>query len=311
MPPDHYLHRASRARRLPQAPAGAKVLATVITYNPDDSLPRLLAALAQQSDVMVIDNGSSSVGWIGEVAAMTGSRLVSNGANLGVACALSQAARIAIEQGYEWLATFDQDSMCPPGALAGLLDLCDRHPERDRIGVLAMSHRDRATGRDYHHPLDILVDGGEWRTLRSTITSGSLVRASLFPQIGFFDDALFIDAVDHEFCLRVRKHGWLVVESRQHVLEHSIGNATEHRLLGRRIVCTHHSPQRRYYMTRNQLEVCVRNVLADPVWAGKGILQFGVGSFAALLYETDKRAKLVAMLQGMWHFARRRFGPRP
>lgn len=311
MQPENSFDSVPPADRAQRATGGASVLATVITYNPSPSLKRLLAALAQQSDVLVIDNGSSGLDWISEAAAKSGSRLLSNGANLGVACALSQAARMAVEQGYEWLATFDQDSMCPPGAFTCLLGLCARHPERDRIGVLALSHCDRATGRDYHHRLDILNESGEWRTLRSTITSGSLVRTSLFQKIGFFDDALFIDAVDHEFCLRARKHGWLVVEGTRQILEHSIGDATEHRLLGMRIVCTHHSPQRRYYMTRNQLEVCARNVLVDPIWAFKGILQFGAGSLAALLYEADKRAKLGAMLQGVWHFARRRFGPRP
>lgn len=290
----------------------SKVLAAVITYNPDQTLPAHLQALRPQCDaIVVIDNGSSNLDFVREASSASGCLLVSNGVNLGVAAALTLAARMAVEQGAEWLATFDQDSLCKPGELPGLLESCDRHPERERIGIMALSHRDRATGRDYHHPLDILADGVEWRTLRSTITSGSVVRTSLFPQIGFFDDKLFIDAVDHEFCLRARKHGWLVVESRKHVLEHSIGNATEHRLLGRRIVCTHHSPKRRYYMTRNQLEVCARNALVDPIWAAKGMLQVGAGSLAALLYETEKRAKLGAMLQGIWHFARRRFGPRP
>jgi rhamnosyltransferase len=290
---------------------GPKVLAAVISYNPDQRLTRHLQALRSQCDaVVVIDNGSSNLGRIEEASAQTGCRLVSNGSNLGVAAALSQAARMAQEGGFDWLATFDQDSLCPPGAINGLLELHERHPQRDRIGVLALSHRDRATGRDYHHRLDILVESTNWRSLRSTITSGSLVRVDLFEQIGLFDDALFIDAVDHEFCLRVRKQGWLVIEGRRQVLEHSIGDATEHRLLGRRIVCTHHSPVRRYYMTRNQLEVCGRNLLVDPVWATKGLLQFAAGSMAALIYETDKLAKFRAILTGMWHFALRRFGPR-
>lgn len=289
-----------------------RVMAVVISYNPDHRLSRHLQALSSQCDtVVVIDNGSSNLAWVKDVTARTGSRLISNGTNLGVAAALSQAARIAQKDGFYWLATFDQDSLCPPGAISGLLNLHERHPQQNRIGVLALSHRDRATGRDYHHRLDILVNGAGWRSVRSTITSGSLVHVGLFEQVGLFDDGLFIDAVDHEFCLRVRKYGWLVIEGQQQVLEHSIGEATEHRFVGRRFVCTHHSPVRRYYMTRNQLEVCSRNFLIDPVWATKGLLQFAAGSIAALLYERDKLAKLRAMLTGMAHFALRRFGPKP
>lgn len=295
-----------------KAVGGPRVLAVVISYNPDHRLPRHLQALISQCDaVVVIDNGSSNLAWVENVTAQTRSRLISNGTNLGVAAALSQAARIAQEGDFYWLATFDQDSLCPPGAISALLKLHEAHPQRNRIGILALSHRDRATGRDYHHHLDILVNGAGWRSVRSTITSGSLVRVGLFEQVGHFDDGLFIDSVDHEFCLRMRKHGWLVIEGQQQILEHSIGEATEHSLAGRRIVCTHHSPLRRYYMTRNQLEVCGRNLLVDPIWATKGLLQFTAGSIAALLYEQDKLAKLRAMLTGVAHFALRRFGPKP
>lgn len=291
---------------------GHGVLAVVVTYEPGSDLACHLAALRSQVDsVIVIDNGSKDRASIARAVQATACHLIVNPHNLGVAAALSQAARLAQTESSAWLATFDQDSLIPPGAIDSLLALYERHPQREKIGILAMGHRDRATGRDYHHGLDILVESGDWRAVRSTITSGSLVRVGLFNQVGLFDDALFIDAVDHEFCLRVRKHGWLVIEGRHQVLEHSIGDATEHYLLGRRIVCTHHSPLRRYYMTRNQLEVCGRNLLVDPVWAGKGVLQFAASSIAALLYERDKLAKLRAMCSGVAHFALRRFGPKP
>ena len=287
------------------------VLAVVITYNPDQRLLRHLQALRSQCDaVAVIDNGSANLGWVEEACVRTGCLSISNRTNLGVAAALSQAARMAQEGGFDWLATFDQDSFCPPGAIDGLLKLFEVHPQRDQIAVLGLAHRDRATGRNYHHRLDILVETNDWLSLRTTITSGSLIRVDLFRQVGLFDDRLFIDAVDHEFCLRVRKHGWLVIEGRHYVLEHSIGEAKEHRLFGYRIACTHHSATRRYYMTRNQLEVCARNLLVDPVWATKGLLQFAKGSIVALLYESDKLAKLGAILAGIGHFALRRFGPR-
>ncbi len=289
-----------------------RVLAAVITYNPDQTILQNLEGLRTQVDaIVVIDNGSSDIALIERARAATGSRLVRNGANLGIAAALSQAARMAQREGYDWLATFDQDSLCSLGVVHGLLALYDNHPQRDQIGILATAHCDRAIGRGYHHRLDILVESGDWRSVRSTITSGSLVRVGLFALVGLFDDALFIDAVDHEFCLRVRKHGWLVVEGRHQVLEHSIGDATEHYLLGRRIVCTHHSPLRRYYMTRNQLEVCGRNLLVDPIWAFKGLFQFAASSIVTLVYERDRLAKLRAMLTGVAHFALRRFGPKP
>jgi rhamnosyltransferase len=291
---------------------GMSTLAAVITYQPDETLLRNLRALrAQCAELVVIDNGSANVETVRQACDEAGCRLLANGKNLGVAAALSQAARLAQAEKFQWLATFDQDSLCPPGLVAGLLALYERHPQRDRIGIVSASHRDRALGRDYHHRLDIVSVVDDWRSVRVAITSGSLVRVALFERVGLFDDALFIDAVDHEFCMRLRKFGWLIIESRDHVLEHSIGEATQHRLLGIRVVCSHHSPVRRYYMVRNYLEVSRRNLLTEPAWATKAVLQAAAGGVAALLYERQKLQKLQAIMLGVAHFAVRRFGPKP
>jgi len=80
-------------------------------------------------------------------------------------------------------------------------------------------------------------------------------------------------------------------------------------LLGLQLVCTNHSPPRRYYRVRNQLEVSRRNLWFDPVWALKGIGQLVAPAVTVLLFEQQRLAKLAAMLRGVVDFARRRFGP--
>jgi rhamnosyltransferase len=243
-------------------------------------------------------------------ALAAGCRFLGNGRNLGVAAALNQAARLAVAEGRDWLATFDQDSLLDSDALATLLDTGAAHPLRDRIGVLALSHRDRATGRDYHHGFDILEETPAWRSVRATITSGSMVRVSAFARVGLFDEPLFIDAVDHEFCLRLRHCGMLVIEARGPVMEHSIGAARVRRFLGRRIALTNHSPLRRYYITRNSLEVIRRYILRDFTWSIYNLYFLAVGSVIILMLEDRRWAKLRAMAEGVLHVVLRRFGPR-
>lgn len=287
-----------------------RVVAAVVTYNPGGDLAQHLRALRQQADhVVVIDNGSTDLPAVQRAAAQADCQLIANGANLGVATALNQGAAKALELDAEWFAMFDQDSLLPPGAIDGVLACFEAHPQRDRVGMVSVSHRDRGTQADYHHRLDIIQETPEWRLLRVTITSGSLVRCEVLRQVGLFEDRLFIDSVDHEFCLRMRRKGWLVMESRAQVMAHSIGASTAHRLLGVRLVCTHHSPLRRYYITRNLLEVGVRNLWFDPTWSIKSLWQLAAGDAAAVFYERDKLAKLRAVLRGAAHFALRRFGP--
>jgi rhamnosyltransferase len=288
-----------------------RVLAAVVTYHPGPDLADNLRALRDQgADVLVIDNGSPDIAAIERAAAASGCALLPNPKNLGLAAALNQAARAAQAGAYPWLATFDQDSRVPEGALAELLALAAAHPAGERVAILTMRHRDRVLGRGYARPSDVIEEGGDWRTLRAAITSGSLIRSAVFDRVGLFDERLFIDGLDHDFCLRCRRAGLLVVEGSP-VLEHSLGAVTTHRLFGRAIACTNHSPTRRYYMTRNSLELSFRHGAGDPLWAVRNLAHLADSSLSALLFEDRRAAKAGAMLQGLWHFARRRFGPRP
>ena len=288
-----------------------KVLAVVVTHHPDAGLARRLCALRAEVDaVLVIDNASPDFAAIEAAAREADCRFVRNRVNLGVAAALNQAAEAALAGGFAWLAMFDQDSLVPEGAIAALLDLYDRHPAREAIAVLAMSHRDRATGADYHRCGDILEEAPDWRSVRTTITSGSLVRREALESLGAFDERLFIDGVDHDFCLRCRGAGRLVVEARAQVLEHSLGAIVRRRFLGRGVPLSNHSAARRYYITRNTLELSVRHFGRDPQWSIREVVHLATSSAAVALLEEDRRAKVGAMFEGAWHFATRRFGPR-
>ncbi len=287
------------------------VFAVVVTYNPDDKLvDRLQALRAQVHTLLVVDNGSTNSEVVRAMALRAGCSVVLNPENLGIAEALNQGARAAVQLEAEWLATFDQDSQVAPEAIAQLLAASAALPQLDRVAILAMSHRDRGTGRDYHRSGEILKETEQWRSVRTTITSGSLVRVSVFLQVGFFDTRLFIDTVDLEFCLRCRRQGLLVLENRVVVLAHSMGNSTTRVVLGFPLVLTGHSPLRRYYITRNQLEMCRRFVAADPRWALGAFWDLASGSAITLLLETERRAKLRAMLSGLGDFMLRRFGQR-
>jgi rhamnosyltransferase len=304
------IDQAREARRASAAPLET-VLGVVVTYNPDADLADHLAALREQiATVVVIDNRSRDFASVRAAALAAGCEFIGNETNLGVAAALSQGARLAVARGLEWLAAFDQDSLIQPGAIAGLLAVHAGHPDRDRVAIVAMSHRDRATGRDYHHPEDILLTAPLWRSVRATITSGSLTRVDLFETLGVFDDRLFIDSVDHEFCLRCRRRGLLVIEGREQVMDHSIGAVTEHDFLGRRIACTNHSALRRYYITRNTLEVVRIYLPFDPRWTLAQLYYLVAGNVLILIFEDRKWRKFSAMMRGGLDFLLRRFGAR-
>jgi rhamnosyltransferase len=290
----------------------ARILAVVVTYHPGEDLDGNLAALrAQLPDVVVIDNASPASFAVERRAAAAGCRFIANAENLGMPAALNQAAEIVLAESFDWLACFDQDTRVADGAFAGLMALAESHPQAGRIGILSLSHRDRTSGRGYHKSWHTLDEGEDWRSLRTTIASGLLARVEMLHDVGLFDGRLFMDWFDHDLCLRARRGGWLVIESKRHVMEHSIGEVTATRFLGARRHHSVHSASRNYYITRNTLEICRRHMRVDPRYCSWAVVSLILARPLVVAMGKDRRAVLAALLAGVRDFARHRTGPRP
>ena len=62
------------------------------------------------------------------------------------------------------------------------------------------------------------------------ITSGSLLALAVFRRVGPMREDFFIDAVDFQYCLRLRRHGYKVIETLLPTLIHPIGAPTLQRV---------------------------------------------------------------------------------
>ena len=77
---------------------GRGLLGMVVTYHPGSDLCANLAALrAQVDELVVVDNGSRDMAVVERAVAATGSRLIANGRNLGIAAALNQGLELDTE----------------------------------------------------------------------------------------------------------------------------------------------------------------------------------------------------------------------
>lgn len=286
-----------------------QVLAVVVSFNPDEALlDNLLALKAEAPHVLLIDNASTNSKHVRKMAQDAQVEIVENSENLGVSGALNQAIRYAQINEFLWLWCFDQDSKVAKNCMRSIEEFSDVGSIFARAAIISVPQRDIGTGRAYHNKLDILKEESRYRLMRSVITSGSLISLAAVEQIGLFDQTLFIDSVDHEFCLRARRAGWCVVEIQTPPMAHAIGNSEGYSVMGIRLISTHHSAIRRYYITRNQLEVSRRFFLFDPIWSAKGIAYLISGLLSVLINEDQKRQKILHILMGARDFILRRFG---
>jgi rhamnosyltransferase len=279
------------------------ICAVVTTYHPGPEFGVNIALLRSQvDDVIVVDDGSSpqSLARTQEICRKNGVTLLANASNLGIATALNVGCSAAVERGFEWVATFDQDSSITPNFISSMLDVgCSS----TLIGIVAPQYVDRASGEAMpQHDVD-------QQEVMATMTSGSMLRLSAYRKAGPFRNDFVIDFVDHEYCLRLRSVGLRIVKAPNACLIHSLGRTRYHGFGRRRVVVTHHSATRRYYITRNRLCVLWR-YRREYGWLLLDLRAFLMETIKIVLYEEHKLQKLRATILGLVDFARGKMGQR-
>ncbi len=273
-----------------------RIAGVVILYNPPAQLEENIRSYAPYlSKLLVIDNSPFEKSELRDsLIKLARVEFIFPGKNLGLAAGLNLAANMAIIQGYDWLLTMDQDSHFEEN---GFLEFSKKMNAHRDAGILSPRH---VLGNE-----SIKSTKTEWESVPVVMTSGNLLNLSVFSRVGPFHEPLFIDYVDHEFCFRLRKMGFLVWRNNKVILMHSLGELREERRLGLTFRPTNHSPLRRYYMTRNRLYVMFhyKRVLIPELFAlTKEILKF-------VLFEKMKREKLKFIVHGVFDFLRKKYGP--
>lgn len=283
----------------------------MVTYFPQAaSAEDLLILSLQVGALLIVDNGSnsSSLTSLQGIALRPDTVIVRLGSNLGIAAALNVGLQFAHEHGYRWLATFDQDSGATPGMLAEMVRAFASYPRPAELAVITPCHVDRRLNLTVRERVCETAGSG-WRTIQSTMTSGNLVRVAAALSIGGFDESLFIDLVDHDFCLRLRRRGYRVLEATRARLLHSLGSMERRLFAFRRVNVTHHPPIRRYYMSRNRIILWRRHWRQEPAWVLRDVRRFLSESVCILFYERQTAGKLRMIIRGIGDAIRNRRGP--
>jgi rhamnosyltransferase len=283
----------------PVPPTPETVCGVVVTYHPDrDFFDRIKRVVPQVRQTVIVDNGSSSrlTERMRELADECDIHLILNHRNEGLARALNIGAQWAIEQGYRWLLTLDQDTTVSPEIIQSLGEVLSHYSFPQRLAVVGSNYIDKANDRLCEELVG--SDDSASREMTTVLTSGSLISLNVFRAIGGFRDDFFIDSVDHEYCLRARAHGFRVIMTSKPIMKHGIGNLTEHRLLWRRVHTTNHSPVRRYFATRNTLILTREYLVKEPRWTIEHVSGFIKSIILVCLFERERIPKIKYILRG-------------
>jgi GT2 family glycosyltransferase len=294
----------------------------VLSWNGREDTLACLASLTALRDadteVVVVDNGSTDGSVEAVRAAHPDVHVVENGRNLGFAGGNNAGLRHAFEHGGQWAVLVNNDATLAPDAIDRLRRAAVEHPAAgmlagkvffdeppDRIWfagqrfwpAFGYSGRPRGYGRR---------DGPRYRrAYRIDRAAGAFMAVSrrVVDAVGVLDDDLFAYVEDVDWCCRAREAGcefWFVPDA---LAWHRVSAST-----GGERASTHAL----YYGVRNTIAVSERHL---PLWRPLRDLRrwliLAVFLFQALALSERRRPFVAAVRDGYRDALAGRFGERP
>lgn len=263
-----------------------KLAAVVVFYYPsDDNIKHIKKYLEEVDQVYVIDNSDDDV-----IRIQSDDKLkyIKYGENKGIAKALNEGAKLAIEDKFKWLLTLDQDSKITSKNISELKSFIKNTKEKN-IGLVA-PYQDIG--------LPFTKSDKEYEEYIELMTSGSVLNLDAYKKIGGFKDWLFIDCVDTDYCLNLHKNKYQVLRLNNVIMKHNLGNLKLHKFLGKTYDCFNHNPIRRYYIVRNNLYINEMYHDLCPDYCDH-LIRAQKGQVKRIIaFEKDKFKKLKMMYKG-------------
>lgn len=288
-------------REFPSAARKDLSIASVtVVYNGADVLRQHLQSLKRQTrkpnEIVIVDN--ASVDGTGRLLAneYPETTVLTLPQNSGVGGGLSAGLDYAaLQKKHDWVWIFDQDSVPEPDGLERLIEgLAHLDDRENKTAVLAPVCVHPETGMIFHglawrgaRLIPTAGDPNRHITLLDSVnSSGSLMRREALETAGLPRADFFMDFVDHEHCLRLRRYGFEIAVVRDSRLQHSQGEPSKFNFLGRTKYWSDHVPWREYYMTRNEIFTMWKYY---PRLAVKGLLLYRLARHAAGILLFGKR----------------------
>ena len=220
--------------------------------------------------------------------------LLSSGKNIGVAAALDLALDQAHKEGFEWMLTMDQDGSFEPLELTHLLE-CRYNTTANKTLLIAPIHTKELVAKR---------DGCQLKEVDIVMTSGNLVYVQNAKKIGGYNEKLFIDEVDHEFCFRGQLEGYRVFSLLSSYVNHQLGTCF---IKGNKKIRLY-DPERLYYMMRNYLFLHKQYHQHNPEFFKERTQFLKKFFYQHLRYSPQRFQCLLMLFKGWYNYKKNNFG---
>lgn len=290
----------------------SKVAAIVVGFRPEmDIVDRLLSSLVDQVHILIlVDNGGSQTYLSQDPIKKDKVKYIDLGGNLGLGKALNVGFEYAVQNGADYVVTFDQDSNAAPDLIENLSKAMGRADEKfPNCGAVSPVFFDRRDDVKQYFPfytsekghIEAIFpssDGEEFVKADVLITSGMMVKASVWKESVKYDESFFVDYTDTEWCFRARSLGYQIVGCLSVEMGHAPSDAPPARVFG--LSFFRYSPLRRYYFFRNTTRLIKQNYV-ENYWKRRLIIGLLLRYVVNVFIDNQKLKSLRMMSLGVYH----------
>jgi rhamnosyltransferase len=218
--------------------------------------------------------------------------------NIGIAAAHNIGLRDLRTSGCEYALLLDQDSQIDDDFAFRMLSLlvASKVKERPLVAIgprIICSFSEKSVKPRVQREISVYDNLG---CVTQIISSGMMIDLSKIDLIGFKDETLFIDGVDHEWCWRAKTQDYMVAIAENVEMIHKLGDARS-KFAG--VTYKVGSPIRLYYQFRNILLLARRGYVPN-YWKTRNLLVLPIRFLANSLLQDNKRERIKFMLCGLW-----------
>src|SRR5215212_4694054 len=280
-----------------------KIAGVVILYNPDEAavIRNIECYIHFLDSLIVFDNSNCAEEFIKRVKELSNKIIfISNAQNEGIAKPLNKALELVAEK-YNWLLTMDQDSYFEEKQgetyFSGFEQLFYHSLN---IAIVCPNHS---------LPKESVIADRNYNEVIRAITSGSIINTKICRKLKGFDEKLFIDDVDLEYCYRCVLAGYKIIQFTNIYMKHELGTKKQAGYFNflKKSDRSLHSPLRIYFIVRNFLYVLSKyqKLLPEEMKERKkGLLVILKNNlfFSGRFFQV-----LIAIIRGYLHFKLNKF----
>jgi len=269
-----------------------KVAAVVILFHPDENVLDSIKSYITDIDILyVVCNSPLSKTLLHELQKLKKIQMIHQGINIGIAKAYNLALDSATLSGYTWLLTMDQDSSFPESTFKPYLKACKK-TQKDKVIIFTPLHNPK-----------FIQSKTTFQEKEYVMSSGNLIHIPSAQSIGGFDENLFIDEVDHEFCFRAKKNNYTILQDNTRALKHHLG--VSHTYFPQVKL---YPPIRLYYMTRNYLYLKDKYYRLQPTFFKQRNYYLLKFISKQLIYGNKRWLKIKMIYLGISDYRKKKFG---